>query len=107
MKKLLLFVITMFVMISGVNALELDLYSKNAILYNYDLDKVIYEKDADEKVGSVTINYDGNEIKTSGLYLERNMEFSIFRFMTNIILPIGIILIVCILMFKRKSIKKR
>lgn len=50
MKKILLFIITFFVLITGVDALELDLYSNNAILYNYDTDEVLYEKEADEVI---------------------------------------------------------
>ena len=33
-----------------VNAVELDLNSKNAILYNLDENKVLYEKDSKEKI---------------------------------------------------------
>lgn len=50
MKKFLSLIICFFVGILNVGALELNLYSNNAVIYNYDLDQVIYEKNADEVV---------------------------------------------------------
>lgn len=50
MKKFLSLIICFFVGILNVSALELNLYSNNAVIYNYDLDQVIYEKNADEVV---------------------------------------------------------
>lgn len=37
------------------NAVELDVSSKNAILYNMDTEEVLYEKDADEKVSIASL----------------------------------------------------
>lgn len=56
MKKIFLFFICLIVSISGVKALDLDLYSTNAIIYNYSNDAIIYEDGDDEKVaiGSMT-----------------------------------------------------
>lgn len=56
-----------------------------------------------DKVGSIVISYDGKEIKSSALYLESDMHFSIFRFILNIILPLGLIILFCILIFKKKK----
>ena len=50
MKKFLSLIICFFVGILNVGALELNLYSNNAVIYNYDLDQVIYEKNADEVI---------------------------------------------------------
>ncbi len=50
MKKFLSLIICFFIGILNIGALELNLYSNNAVIYNYDLDQVIYEKNADEVV---------------------------------------------------------
>lgn len=50
MKKIISLIICFFIGILNVSALELNLYSNNAIIYNYDLNEVIYEKNADEVV---------------------------------------------------------
>lgn len=50
MKKFLSLIICFFVGVLNVGALELNLYSNNAVIYNYDLDQVIYEKNADEVI---------------------------------------------------------
>lgn len=44
MKKFLSLIICFFIGVLNVGALELNLYSNNAVIYNYDLDEVIYEK---------------------------------------------------------------
>lgn len=79
-------------------------FDENKITYTYKTpDKITKILKSGEKIGSVTISYDGQEIKTSDLYLESDMHFSIFRFITNIILPIGLIVVICILIFKNKK----
>lgn len=79
-------------------------FNENKISYTYKTpDKINKILKAGDKAGSVTINYDGNEIKTSDLYLENNMHFSIFRFILNVILPIGLIIAACILVFRNKK----
>ena len=53
MKKyltLLLVVISLYIGIPIVNAIEFDLNSKNAILYNLDENMVLYEKNATEQI---------------------------------------------------------
>lgn len=49
MKKVLSFFIIFILFIVPIKALELDISSKNAILYNMDSGEVLYEKNADEK----------------------------------------------------------
>lgn len=79
-------------------------FDESKITYNYKIpDKITKILKSGEKIGSVSISYDGDEIKTSDLYLESDMHFSIFRFTLNIILPIGLIIIVCILIFRNKK----
>lgn len=45
-----LFVLIFNLLITNVNALELDVNSKNAIIYNLNDDTVLYEKKSDEKI---------------------------------------------------------
>lgn len=79
-------------------------FDENKISYTYKTpDKITKILKSGEKIGSVTISYDGNEIKTSDLYLENDMHFSIFRFLTNIILPIGLLVTICVLVFIRTN----
>lgn len=79
-------------------------FDENKISYTYKTpDKINKILKTGDKAGSITISYDGNDIKTSDLYLESDMHFSIFRFMVNIILPLVLIVIVSILLFKTKK----
>lgn len=50
MKKIYFFLLMIILCIPSVQAIELDLYSKNAILYNLDENTVLYEKNANEKI---------------------------------------------------------
>ena len=50
MKKLLTLILIFIVFTVKVNALDLNISSKTAILYNLDNGEVLYEKNADEKV---------------------------------------------------------
>lgn len=55
MKKLSLLVLTFLVFLGNVYAIEFDLNSKNAILYNLDEDKILYEKNSDEEVAIASL----------------------------------------------------
>ncbi len=55
MKKVLSFLLIFILFASKANALELNISSKNAILYNMDSGEVIYEKDADEKASIASL----------------------------------------------------
>ena len=55
MKKILSFILIFIIFIGKVNALNLDVSSKNAILYNMDSGEVIYEKNSDEKVSIASL----------------------------------------------------
>lgn len=55
MKKVLSFLLIFILFTSKANALELNISSKNAILYNMDSGEVIYEKDADEKASIASL----------------------------------------------------
>ena len=55
MKKVLSFIFVFILFMVHVNAVELDISSKNAILYNMDSGEVLYEKDADEKVSIASL----------------------------------------------------
>ena len=55
MKKVLSFLLIFILFIAKTNALELDISSKNAILYNLDNGEILYEKQADEKVSIASL----------------------------------------------------
>ena len=55
MKKVLSFIFVFILFMVRVNAIELGISSKNAILYNMDSGEVLYEKDADEKVSVASL----------------------------------------------------
>ncbi len=55
MKKVLSFIFVFILFMVRANAVELDISSKNAILYNMDSGEVLYEKDADEKVSIASL----------------------------------------------------
>lgn len=55
MKKVLSFIFVFILFMVRVNAIELGISSKNAILYNMDSGEVLYEKDADEKVSIASL----------------------------------------------------
>ena len=55
MKKVLSFIFIFILFMVRANAVELDVSSKNAILYNMDTEEVLYEKDADEKVSIASL----------------------------------------------------
>ena len=55
MKKVLSFLLIFVLFIAKTSALELDISSKNAILYNLDNGEILYEKEADEKVSIASL----------------------------------------------------
>lgn len=55
MKKVLSFLLIFVLFITKTSALELDISSKNAILYNLDNGEILYEKGADEKVSIASL----------------------------------------------------
>lgn len=55
MKKVFIFILTFVLVIFPVKAIELELYSSNAILYNLDEDKILYEKESKEKVAIASL----------------------------------------------------
>ena len=69
MKKILSFILIFIIFIGKVDALNLDISSKNAILYNMDSGEVIYEKNSDEKVSIASLT----KIMTALITLE-NVE---------------------------------
>ena len=69
MKKILSFILIFIIFIGKVDALNLDISSKNAVLYNMDSGEVIYEKNSDEKVSIASLT----KIMTALITLE-NVE---------------------------------
>lgn len=56
MKKIFIIIISLLLFLSNINALDIDISSKEAVVYNLNDDKVIYEKNSNEqtKVASLT-----------------------------------------------------
>ena len=55
MKKILTLIITFVILTVKVNAVNLNISSKTAILYNLDNGEILYEKNADEKVSIASL----------------------------------------------------
>lgn len=55
MKKLLTLILTFVILTIKVNAIDLNISSKTAILYNLDNGEILYEKNADEKVSIASL----------------------------------------------------
>lgn len=55
MKKLLTFILVFILFIFKANAVELDISSKNVILYNLDTNEIIYQKNIDQKVSIASL----------------------------------------------------
>lgn len=83
--------------------LENSSYDENKITLNYNIpDKIKKILKKDDKVGTLTVLYDGKEVQTVDLLVDQDMHFSIFRLFLNTILPLGALAMVCILIFKKK-----
>ena len=56
MKKVCVFILLFFIFIINVNAIDIDIDSSNAIIYNLNDDKILYEKNSNEqtKIASLT-----------------------------------------------------
>ena len=55
MKKILTFILVFILFTLKVNAIELNVSSKNAILYNLDTNEIIYQKNANQKVSIASL----------------------------------------------------
>lgn len=55
MKKVLSFIFVFILFMVRANAVELDISSQNAILYNMDTEEILYEKAADEQVSIASL----------------------------------------------------
>lgn len=55
MKKIFLLIISFFFLLFPVKAVEFNLYSKNALLYNLDEEKVLFEKNSQDKVSIASL----------------------------------------------------
>ena len=83
--------------------LENSFYDTNKLTFDYKIpDKINKTLSKDTKIGTLTISYDGKEVKTIDLLLEKDMYFSFFRLFLTTILPLSFIAVVCVFIFKRK-----
>ncbi len=55
MKKILTFILVFILFTLKVNAIELNISSKNALLYNLDTNEIIYQKNANQKVSIASL----------------------------------------------------
>ena len=78
-------------------------FDKGKLSFNYEipeeLNKIMKQ---DSKIGTLTIFYDNEKIKTMDLLLAEDMNFSIFRFILKTVLPLSLLAIICVLIFKKK-----
>lgn len=83
---------------------ENDSYDESKLTYTYNVPNRITKilKDG-SKVGTLTVFYDGNEVKTIDLVLDGDMHFSIVRLIFKVFIPLGILMIICILIFKERK----
>lgn len=79
MKKLLTLILIFIVFTVKVNALDLNISSKTAILYNLDNGEVLYEKNADEKVPIASLT----KIMTALITLENIQDLNKQIILTN------------------------
>ena len=88
---------------SGVSLfLENSLYDNNKISLQYNVpDKINKVLKKGDKVGTLTVLYDDEEIKTVDLLVGEDMNFSIFRLFFKTFLPLGLLSLICIFIFKR------
>lgn len=83
--------------------LENNSYEESKISLNYDVpDKINKILKEDSRVGTLTVLYDGKEIKKIDLLIAQDMHFSILRLFLKTILPLGILALLCILFFKKR-----
>lgn len=83
--------------------LENSSYDASKITLNYNIpDKIKRTLKKDSKVGTLTVLYDGKEIKTVDLLVDQDIDISMFRLFLNTILPIGALAFICILIFKKR-----
>ena len=78
-------------------------FDKSKLVFNYEmpeeLNKIMKQ---DSKIGTLTIFYGDEKIKTMDLLLAEDMNFSFGRFIFKTILPLSLLAIICVLIFKKK-----
>ena len=87
-------------------------FDENKITYNYKIPKKVnYKMKKDEKVGTITVLYDGEEIKTFDLFMQEDLHLSIFKYIFFNIIPTVCLIIIVVLLVKSNKkmikIKKR
>lgn len=85
--------------------LENNLYDESKITVNYEIPRSIKKVlKKDSKVGTLTVLYDGKEVKKIDLLTNEDMHFSIFSLISNTILPLAALATICVLIFKRNDV---
>lgn len=81
---------------------EDSVYDSNKVSLEYKMpDKINKILQNGDEVGTLTILYDGKEIKTINLLVREDMHFSIFRLFLKAILPLGLLSALCVYVFKK------
>ena len=87
---------------------EIDNFDESKLSYKVDVPKKITKLlSSSQKIGTLHVYYDGEEIRNVALFLKSDMHFSLLRFITNIILPFGLLAIVVVIILKIPKIIKK
>lgn len=79
-------------------------YDENKITFNYNIpDKVNKILEKDSKLGTLTVLYDGKELKTMDLVTAKDMHFSFWKLFLTTILPLTILGVICVIFFKKRK----
>ena len=77
-------------------------------LGNIDVPKKITKiLPSSKKIGTLSVYYDGEEVKTVSLFLKNDMHFSFLRFITNIVLPFSLLALIVVVALKIPKIIRK
>lgn len=87
---------------------EIDNFDESKLTYKVDAPKKITKLlSSSQKIGTLHVYYDGDEIKTATLFLKNDMHFSFLRFFTNIVLPFGLLALIVVIALKIPKIIRK
>lgn len=80
---------------------EIDNFDEEKLTYDIEIPKEITKLiTSKEQIGVLHIYYDNEEIKTMPLFLKDDMQFSLLRFFSNIILPLTLLALLVVTILK-------
>ena len=87
---------------------EIDNFDESKLTYKIDAPKKITKLlPATQKIGTLHVYYDGEEIKNVALFLKSDMHFSFLRFFINIVLPFSLLALVVVIALKLSKIIRK